>query len=63
MALSSINALHRLISQHGNIQVSPQHLNLLQGKKPTPFIPMGQHQPHLVQNSQRPGNHLQYRVL
>ena len=45
MAISDINALHRLISQHGSIQVSPQHLNLLQGKKPAPFIPRGQHQP------------------
>ena len=63
MALSDIQPLNRLIFQHGNTQISPQHLKQLNGKNATPFIPMGQHQPHLVQNSQRPGNHLQYRVL
>ena len=45
MALSDIKALNNLIFQHGNTQVSPQHLKLMNKNKPTPFIPVGQHQP------------------
>lgn len=45
MALSDIQVLNRLIFQHGNVQVAPQHLVILNQKKPVFFIPIGQHQP------------------
>lgn len=45
MALSDVQALNRLIFQHGNIQVSPQHLQVLNRKRPVPFISDGQQLP------------------
>ena len=45
MARNDIRQLNRIIFGHGNIQVSPQHVQMLNNKDPVPFIPMGKHQP------------------
>ena len=45
MARNDIRQLNRIIFGHGNIQVSPQHVQMLNNKDPIPYIPSGKQQP------------------
>ena len=45
MARNDIRQLNRIIFGHGNIQISPAHVQMLNNKDPVPYIPMGKHQP------------------